>query len=92
MENGSIRRPGRDVNSRPGAAWILAAAALVLGALPAVRAQDEPLEVTLQVLDDVSTIEGVLMPLEEEPERGANADSAAPAENPPPEAAKGEDR
>ena len=54
--------------------------------------QDEPLEVTLQVLDDVSTIEGVLMPLEEEPERGANADSAAPAENPPPEAAKGEDR
>ena len=66
--------------------------ALVLGALPAVRAQDEPLEVTLQVLDDVSTIEGVLMPLEEEPERGANADSAAPAENPPPEAAKGEDR
>jgi hypothetical protein len=42
-------------------------AAWALGVAFAAFAQESALEVTLQVLDDVSDIEGVLMPLEEVP-------------------------
>ena len=93
MTNGSIRPRRGVVNSRPGAAWTLVVATWALGAIPAVLADEEPLEVTLQVLDDVSTIQGVLMPLEEEPEHGASTDSPPPTEPPPStEAASEEDR
>jgi hypothetical protein len=63
----------------------------LLGAVsPAVSAQEE-LEVTLQVLDDVSAIEGVLMPLEEEPAHRPDSDSdsdRAPDTSPPAEPAE----
>jgi hypothetical protein len=63
----------------------LLAAALVMLLLPVpARAQEEVLEVTLRVLDDVSAIEGVLMPLKEEPEHRTDADSAPQSEEPPP--------
>jgi hypothetical protein len=62
----------------------------VLSALPlAVRAQEE-LEVTLQVLDDVTAIEGVLMPLEEEPAHRPDSDPE-PAPDIPPSAEPAED-
>ncbi|HEY7672734.1 MAG TPA: hypothetical protein VIC71_10995 [Gammaproteobacteria bacterium] len=56
------------------AAWPLAAGA------PAF-AQETALDVTLQVLDDVSAIEGVLMPLEEEPAHPADTETDS---TPPP--------
>jgi hypothetical protein len=55
-------------------------AAWALGAACAAFAQEPPIQVTLQVLDDVSDIEGVLMPLEEEPAHGPDTESdSAPA-------------
>jgi hypothetical protein len=83
MTNGSVPRHRRRVNSprHTGRAWL---AAWVLGAIsPATWAQEE-LEVTLQVLDDVSAIEGVLMPLEEEPAHRPDSDSERPPEPFPP--------
>lgn len=83
MTNASLPVHVRHVNSprSPGWAWL---AAWVLGAVPpAAWAQDE-LEVTLQVLDDVSAIEGVLMPLEEEPAHRPDSDSAQPPDASPP--------
>jgi hypothetical protein len=78
----------RHVNSprSAGRAWL---AAWVLGTLsPAVWAQEE-LEVTLQVLDDVTAIEGVLMPLEEEPAHRPDSDpEPAPDTSPPAEPAE----
>ena len=82
MTNGSLRPPQSDVNSPPRAARRVAAAS-ALFAITTVLAQEEPLEVTLRVLDDVSHIEGVLMPLEEKPAHRTDADSApAPAPEP----------
>jgi hypothetical protein len=47
----------------------------------------QELEVTLQVLDDVSAIEGVLMPLEEQPAHRPDPEPAPDASPPaePPE-------
>ena len=85
MTNGSLRQPGWDVNSALRAASVLLAAACLMGPYPAAIGQDEALaEVTLQVLDDVSSIEGVLMPLEEEPEPRTDADSTPEPETPAP--------
>jgi hypothetical protein len=60
------------------------------GTAAAAFAQDAALEVTLQVLDDVTAIEGVLMPLEEEPahgtEAGADSTPAPEVSAPTPEA------
>jgi hypothetical protein len=60
-----------------GAAW-------TFGAVGAAFAQPEPLEITLQVLDDVSQIDGVLMPLEEVPAHRTDAASAPALDSPPP--------
>jgi hypothetical protein len=78
MTNGSVRPHSRHVNSRHPGAWAPLAAAWALGAALAAFAQESQLEVTLQVLDDVSAIEGVLMPLEEVPAHSPDteADSA----------------
>jgi hypothetical protein len=55
----------------------------VLGAIaPAAPAQEE-LEVTLQVLDDVTAIEGVLMPLEEVPAHPPDSDSDSDSDSGP---------
>lgn len=67
MTNGSVRPRDRHVNSPRGGALVPLTAAWALGAAFAAFAQGSALEVTLQVLDDVSDIEGVLMPLEEVP-------------------------
>jgi hypothetical protein len=56
----------------------------VLGALPPAVFAQEDLEVTLQVLDDVTTIEGVLMPLEEEPAHPPDSDPEPAPDTPPP--------
>jgi hypothetical protein len=84
----SVPSLGRYVNSPPGAGWAWLAA-WVLGAIVrAAWAQDE-LEVTLQVLDDVSAVEGVLMPLEEEPPHRPSSDPEhAPDSSPPAEPAE----
>lgn len=67
MTNGSVRPRDRHVNSRRSVALSPLMAAWALGVAFAAFAQESALEVTLQVLDDVSDIEGVLMPLEEVP-------------------------
>ena len=84
MTNGSLRQLGWVVNSALRAASVLLAAALLPGAFPVAVGQDEALEVTLQVLDDLSDIEGVLMPLEEEPEHATDADLDREPETPAP--------
>jgi hypothetical protein len=86
---GSVPSLGRYVNSPPGAGWAWLAA-WVLGAVaPAAWAQDELEEVTLQVLDDVSAVDGVLMPLEEEPAHPTDSDpEPAPDASPPAEPAE----
>jgi hypothetical protein len=90
MTNGSVPAQGRHVNSPRTAGWAWLAA-WALGVLaPAAWAQKD-LEVTLQVLDDVSAIEGVLMPLEEEPAHRPDSDSEPPADTSPP-APPAEDR
>jgi hypothetical protein len=88
MTTGSGPARGRQVNSPPRAGWTWLAA-WGLGALsPAAWAQED-LEVTLQVLDDVSAIEGVLMPLEEEPAHPPDSGSErSPDTSPPPEPAE----
>lgn len=74
MTNRSVPLLGRHVNSPRSAGWAWLAA-WVLGAVPPAAWAQEELEVTLQVLDDVSAIEGVLMPLEEEPAHRPDSDS-----------------
>ena len=60
---------------------VLAAAALG-GAAAQALAQGE-LDVTLQVLDDVADIEGVLLEVEEESERAAGRDAEGERDAPP---------
>jgi hypothetical protein len=86
--NSRKRRPSPSPSSRLRAAAALLAAAHVLLPIAPVAAQEEALDVTLRVLDDVSDIEGVLMPLEEEPEHRPDADSAPKPEDPPPKTEK----
>jgi hypothetical protein len=73
-----VSSPRREAGALLLAAWTLGAAA-------AAFAQEAALEVTLRVVDDVSAIDGVLMPLEEEPadRTDAQADSAPATESSP---------
>jgi hypothetical protein len=88
MTNGSVPRSRWHVNSPRNAGWAWLLAWWLGAASPAVFAQEE-LEVTLQVLDDVSAIEGVLMPLEEEPAHRPDTDAdRAPDTSPPAEPAE----
>ena len=54
-----------------------AATALVLGA-PVALAQNDELEVTLRVLDDVSEIEGVVLAIEEDSEQAPAGERDVP--------------
>lgn len=79
-----VRARNRELGSERRKAGALLFAAWTAGIAATAFAQDTALEVTLQVVDDVSAIEGALMPLEEEPAHPTDADATPATEISPP--------